>query len=230
MACYIGALSMKSGMVIVINGASCAGKSTLATAIQNCAREPFIIVSLDQFRDSMPDRFRGLNSPERTAGAEGLNIVPIPHDGRMLTDIQFGTFGKSVLRGMRRAIRAMANEQLNVIVDDLIVNESFRDDYLQALKNLNVLFVGVHCSTKELVRREQMREGRFPGTAETTLAKVHSHMLYDIEVDTTHKLPLELAQRVLKCISKPSLPSAFDRMLTSKTESNEQIYKHDHDQ
>lgn len=203
---------MKSGLVIVLNGASCAGKTTLARAIQDRAREPYIIVSLDQFRDSLPNRFRGLNSPQGTPGADGLNVVPFRQDGKILTDIRFGDYGKSVLRGMRRAIGALASEQLNVLVDDLILYRSFRDDYLKALQGFNVVFVGVHCSTEEMIRREKLREGRFPGTAESTLARVHSHMLYDVEVDTTQSPPSELADVVLKHVAKPNSMSALERM------------------
>lgn len=210
---------MNSGLVIVINGASCAGKTSLARALQDCAVEPFIVVSLDQFRDSLPSRYRGLNSPQGTSGAEGLNIVPITHDGRVLTDIQFGLYGQSVLRGMRKTIATLAAEGLNVIVDDLILSSSFRDDYLQALRGLSVVFVGVHCNTEEMNRRERMREGRFPGTAESTLAKVHLHMLYDVEVDATTKSPTELAEEVLKCTSKPASPNALERMWSLKARS-----------
>ena len=213
---------MSSGSIIVINGASCAGKTTLARAIQDIATDPYIIVSLDQFRDSLPSRFRGLNSPQGTAGAEGLNIVPIELDGRILTDIQFGSFGQSVLRGMRRTIATLANLELNVIVDDVILHSSFRDDYVQALNGLKVIFVGVHCSTEEMNRRERVREGRFPGTAESTLAKVHHHMIYDVEVDATDNPPMDLAREVLKYTHRPDSPNALERMLDLKRISIEQ--------
>lgn len=221
MADQIDLGSMNYGSIIVINGASCAGKTTLARAIQDLSTEPYIILSLDQFRDSLPSRFRGLNSPQGTSGAEGLNIVPITQDGRVLTDIQFGPYGQSVLRGMRRTIATLAAEGLNVIVDDVILSSSFRDDYLQALRGLSVVFVGVHCNTEEMNRRERTREGRFPGTAESTLAKVHLHMLYDVEVDATYKSPTELAHEVLKCTSRPASPNALERMWSLKARSFE---------
>lgn len=212
--------SMNSGLVIIINGASCAGKTTLARALQDLANEPYIIVSLDQFRDSLPSRYRGLNSPRGTTGADGLNIVPIPSNGKVLTDVQFGSYGESVLHGMRRAIRALAEEDLNVIVDDLLLLSSFRDDYLQTLNGLSVVFVGVHCSIEEMNRRERVREGRFPGTAESTLAKVHSHMIYDVEVDTTHASPTELAQEVLNYTSQPNSPNALEQMQRRTADSS----------
>ena len=47
--------------VILLNGCSSAGKTTLV-ALQNQLKEPYQHVGLDQFRDGMPGRVRGLNS------------------------------------------------------------------------------------------------------------------------------------------------------------------------
>jgi chloramphenicol 3-O phosphotransferase len=122
---------------------------------------------------------------------------------------------------MRRTIATLANVALNVIVDDVVLHSSFRDDYLRVLNGLNVLFVGVHCSLDEMNRRERMREGRFPGTAESTLAKVHQHMLYDVEVDATYKSPTELAHKVLRYSSRTESPNALERMQSLNANSIE---------
>ena len=188
---------MANGKVIVLNGASCTGKTTLARAIQRVASEPYLIISLDQFRDAMPDRYRGLNAPAGTTGAEGLNIVPVEQEDELRTSIRFGDYGETVLKAMRRSALACVQEGLNVIMDDVINRPSFGSDYVSVFKDLDVLFVSVTCDREEMVRREQARAGRFPGTALTTLSEVHQHMTYDIEVDTTNASPDQLAQTVL---------------------------------
>ncbi len=203
---------MNPAFVIVINGASCAGKTTLAKAIQDCSPEPCLIVSLDQFRDSLPDRYRGMNSPMGTTGSQGLNIVPTELNGTRATEIRFGDYGLATLQGMRSAIASMAREGLNVVVDDLLIHPNHRDGYLHALKDFQTIFVGVHCNIEEMERREADREGRFPGTAKTTLQQVHSGMKYDIEVDTSKDTPHELAERVLSVLNQPKLQRAIDSM------------------
>lgn len=206
---------MKPAFVIVINGASCAGKTTLAKAIQNCSSEPCLIVSLDQFRDSLPDRYRGMNSPDGTPGSLGLNIVPTQLNGTRATDIRFGKYGLAMLRGMRRAVSSLAHEGLNVVVDDLLIHPNHRDGYVDVLKGFRTILVGVHCNLEEMERREGQREGRFPGTARTTLQQVHSGMRYDIEVDTSKATPHELAERVLKVLNQSKLQRAIDFIATS---------------
>lgn len=203
---------MNPPFVIVVNGASCAGKTTLAKAIQDCSTDPCLIVSLDQFRDSLPDRYRGMNSPRGSPGSEGLNIVPTNLSNFRATEIRFGEYGLAVLRGMRRAVASLALEGLNVVVDDLLIHPAHRVGYLETLKDFRTIFVGVYCSLDEMERREAAREGRFPGTAQSTLLKVHSRMEYDVKVDTSRASPRELAKTVLEVLNQPKFPRAIDSM------------------
>ena len=68
---------MTPGRIVLLNGASSAGKTTLARAFQDQRQEPWFHLALDQFRDGMPPAYRGLNSPEGCPGARGLNVVPV---------------------------------------------------------------------------------------------------------------------------------------------------------
>ncbi|MEC7138496.1 MAG: hypothetical protein VXW50_05500, partial [Pseudomonadota bacterium] len=55
--------------VILLNGCSSAGKTTLALKLQQLLSEPYQHVALDQFRDGMPGQVRGFNSPAGDSGA-----------------------------------------------------------------------------------------------------------------------------------------------------------------
>ena len=201
---------MGIGKIILLNGSSSAGKTTIAHMLQQLYDEPYQHIALDQFRDGLPARFRGLNSPTATPGARGLNIVPIDLEGDRVTDVQFGDVGKQMLRGMRRGIAAFARAGNNVIVDDLMFERSFLLDYLDALTGLEVTFVGVRCELDVVNAREAVRPGRFPGTATSHFHRVHEHCTYDIEVDTTASTPRECAERVIDAAKKK--PTAFDTM------------------
>lgn len=143
-------------------------------------------MALDQFRDGLPDRYRGLNSPAHTPGGQGMNVVPRDLQGERVTAIEFGVHGEQMLRGMRRAVAAFAGQGNNVIVDDLLFKPEYLYDYAVALKDYQVWAVGVHCSLERVNQREAQRPGRFPGTATSHFEAVHGHGLeYDVEVDTT---------------------------------------------
>ncbi len=68
---------MGAGRIIFLNGCSSAGKTTLAIMLQQLLEEPYQHIALDQFRDGMPGKYRGLNSPSGTPGNLGLNVVPM---------------------------------------------------------------------------------------------------------------------------------------------------------
>ena len=202
---------MTTGSIIFLNGTSSAGKTTLAHALQERFTLPWQHVALDQFRDGLPNRYRGLNAPEGTTGQRGLNVVPVTHCRRPRTEVRFGEDGKRLLRGMRRAIAAIAEAGNNVIIDDIILEDEFLSDYLEALDGLTVYFVGVRCDLDVIADREGQRPGRFPGTAESHFVQCHAHGEYDVEVDTANQSPAECAQQVIDRVDQGQ-PLAFDRL------------------
>ncbi|XOV88530.1 MAG: chloramphenicol phosphotransferase CPT family protein [Pseudomonadota bacterium] len=199
---------MVTGKIIFLNGTSSAGKTTLAHALQEVLAEPYLHMALDQFRDGMPARFRGLNSPAGTDGDRGLNVIPVTDVDRPYTLVRFGETGQRILRGMRRAIAALVREGNNVIIDDIILEPSFLEDYLAVFAGLSVYFVGVMCPVAVIGERERSRPGRFPGTARGHLDVCHAHGIYDIEVDTSAASPAECASLVARHI-RDQPPVAF---------------------
>lgn len=200
---------MQRGRIILLNGSSSAGKTTLARAIQLQRSEPWFHLALDQFRDGMPPAYRGLNSPPGEPGARGLNVVPGEKDGRPVTHIEFGDVGRAMLHGMHRAVAAFADAGNNVIVDDLILNPGTLDDYLQTLECHWVLFVGVRAPLAVVNAREAERPGRFPGTATSHFDSVHAHGAYDLEVDTSQASPDHCAAQVCALLETAARPRAF---------------------
>ncbi len=203
---------MAKGSIIFLNGSSSSGKTTLALALQAILPEPFMHVALDQFRDGMPAAYRGLNSPPGTSGHAGLNVVPMHRDGVSFTDIQFGPMGLTMLKGMRRAIAALAESGNNVIIDDLLMRPEGLTDYRLVMQSFDVLFVGVCCPLAEINRREAVRPGRFPGTALGHFEVVHAHGVYDVEVDTERQSPSECALAVLQSWQDRDHPAAFEKL------------------
>jgi chloramphenicol 3-O phosphotransferase len=203
---------MATGRIILLNGSSSAGKTTLAITLQQLLPDPWHHIALDQFRDGLGGRYRGLNSPPGTPGARGLNVVPVALGNERVTEVQFGDLGKQVLRGMRRAIAAFAREGNNVIIDDLMFEKEFLHDYLEALDGFDVLFVGVRCPIDVVNAREAKRPGRFPGTATSHFDRVHKHCVYDIEVDTGTAKPRECAQLIIARLDAKQPRDAFDRL------------------
>jgi chloramphenicol 3-O phosphotransferase len=197
--------------VILLNGCSSAGKTTLAVALQNQLKEPYQHVALDQFRDGMPGRVRGLNSPAGDPGASGLNVVPGKLNGEWVTHIQFGDYGERVLAAMRRTVASLTELGCNVIVDDLLFERAYLDDYVQVLDPNKTWFIGVKCSLDVVHQREALRPGRFPGTAVSHYEQVHAHgAAYDLEVDTSDAKATDLSYAIITRLQRP--PKAFQAL------------------
>jgi chloramphenicol 3-O phosphotransferase len=207
---------MTSGTTIFLNGTSSAGKTSLAHALQEVMAEPYVHVALDQFRDGLPDKFRGLNSPPGSSGFEGLNVVPVTDADKPFTAIRFGKAGQQMLKGMRRAMAAMVRESNNIIIDDILLEPEFLQDYIEVFTDLKVFFVGVRCPLSVINAREKERPGRFPGTAYGHYHSCHAHGPYDVEVDTSKGTPRECALQV-KAFMERKTPTAFQDLLASAT-------------
>lgn len=206
---------MQAGSIIFLNGTSSSGKTTLAHQLQEVLPDAWLHIALDQFRDGLPPRFRGLNASEGSDGHLGLNVVPIGAGDEAYTKICFGEVGKKMLRGMRRAIAVMAEAGNNVIIDDVLLEPEFLEDYLNVFKHLRVFFIGVKCPKSEVSRRESIRPGRFPGTATGHYEICHQHNCYDLEVDTSMMSPEKCAIDVAEHVSSKE-PRAFPVLIENQ--------------
>ena len=192
-----------SGKVVLLNGCSSAGKTTLAQAFQQISSEPFQHLSLDQFRDGLPMSYRGLNSPYGDPGHLGLNVVPKQVDGQTLTYIEFGSHGEAVLGAMRQCVAIFSQQNLNVIVDDILLKSAYLEDYANLLDLHNTWVIKVDCDLDTLTKRENSRPGRFPGTAEAQLRTIHGYgLFYDLEIDTSAMTTYEGAQTLVERMHK----------------------------
>ena len=197
--------------VIFLNGTSSAGKTTLAKHLQMALPDCWQHMALDQYRDGLPDKYRGLNAPSDTLGALGLNVVPVTNDEAAYTQVVFGEAGLNMLKGMRRAMRSMVDAGVNIIIDDIILDPNFLTDYLRVFAGVEVLFVGVRCDLATIDARQQQRPGRFPGTAYGHYLSCHAHAIYDVEVDTGRNSPEDCADTVIDALRQGST-SAFAQL------------------
>lgn len=177
--------------IILLNGISSAGKTSISQVLQRTLNEPYLQVSIDAFEDMLPGRYQ-----------EG---------GPFAWEELF----PKLLAGFHRSISALAGAGSNLIVDHVMVYRegwaSTLADCMTALAPFAVYFVGVRCSLEEAKRREQARGDRFIGTAERQFPRVHRLNLYDVEVDTTRTSPEVCAEQIRAFVSSHD-PTAFARL------------------
>lgn len=151
------------GKIILLNGPSSAGKSTLARLLQQKLPIPFWHFSFDHLRDS--------------------NALPMAriHSG----EIDWSAMRPAVFDGFHRCLPVLAEAGNNLIVDHIVESEKWMSDLVRLLAGFDVFFVGIHCPLSELERRERERGNRRVGEARMDYQVVHGFTEYDLEIDST---------------------------------------------
>ncbi|WNV88554.1 phosphotransferase-like protein [Umezawaea sp. Da 62-37] len=179
----------RKGRVVFLNGVSSSGKTSIAEQLLRVLDTPYFHLGVDVVN--------GLRAKERT-----LELGPAE-----LADVL-----RRTRAGFHRVVAGMAQAGNDVVVDHLLSEPWRLVDCLAVLEGLDVVFVGVHCPVDELRRREIARGDREPGQAESQLALVHAHGLYDVECDTGVESPLDCALRIKAFLAEPVRERAFDRL------------------
>lgn len=178
------------GKIIIINGPSSSGKTTLALALQRQLDSPFIRFSFDLFLD---------------------------HKAFPMEQIRSGKFSwdlmrPSVFRGIQQCLPALATAGNNLIFDHIIETKAWLYDLISSISEFDVFFVGLHCSLPELERREIERGNRRKGEARQDFQTVHSITSYDLELNSEKPLE-ETVTLLIQAWKERERPSALDKMI-----------------
>ncbi|WP_309571196.1 phosphotransferase-like protein [Deinococcus sp.] len=163
------------GALIVINGASSAGKSTLAHALRDALPAPFLHFSLDFFMF-------------------GDQVLPRTANGRLR---DWKLIRPQVFSGFNRCLPALLAAGNNLVVDYIIETPQMWQELSTVLTGLDVYLVGLHCPVEELERRERARGDRGVGDARRDVLTVHTFTPYDLELSCTDALA-DNVQRVIR--------------------------------
>jgi len=181
----------------MLNGTSCAGKSTLAVALQDMlteAGECWLVMSQDDFFSRIPRAFLRYGTMHVGSFADqGVSLAMV---GGVLSR-RVGEVGERLLDAYRAAIAATARAGVNVIVDEVLVDESDWQSWLRHLDGLDVHWVGVRAALEVVEQRERERPDRFNGTARAEFDQVHRYASYRTEVDTGVLDPSAAARAVV---------------------------------
>jgi chloramphenicol 3-O phosphotransferase len=190
-----GNTKVQPGQIILLNGTSSAGKSTLAKQLQEILPQPYLHTGIDHFLAATPwSRLFVYSDSTSQTEAEGW-FLPF-RDGVLVSAPQLGPVAYQWLDGMYASFATLAAKGVNLIVDDVIYDPQVFRSAVTHLADLPVLFVGLHCPVAEAMRREHERGDRAPGGAAIFHELVHRHGCYDLEIDTAQASPTECSEQI----------------------------------
>jgi chloramphenicol 3-O phosphotransferase len=166
--------------VIVLNGGSSSGKSSIVRSLQAVLPDPWLAVAVDAFVEMLP--------PMLTESGAGFDVGA---DGTVSVGPVFRGLEAAWMEGFAAMVRAGAR----ILVDDVFLGgETSQHRWQKALTGLDVLWVGVRCEGVVAAQREVVRGDRAHGMAASQAEVVHQGVGYDLEVDTTHTDPVDCAR------------------------------------
>jgi chloramphenicol 3-O phosphotransferase len=179
------------GKIIIINGPSSSGKTTLAFAVQKQIDLPFLRFSFDLFLDN-----KSLPREQIRSGA-----------------FSWETMKPAVISGIQQCVPALAMAGNNVIFDHIIETKSLLDHLIRSVSTLDVFFVGL-LFLPELERRDFRGNRRVGERVQTeTVHKITSY--YDLELDSEDTVE-DNAKTLIDAWKKRQRPGALEKMIRER--------------
>ena len=164
------------GRVILLNGASSAGKSTLARTLHRLMEEDSMIFSMDDYLAMSRGRHENALDAVRETG------LPF-------------------IESFHAAIAEAARKGALVIVDHVIgESRAWVQDLLNRLSGIPRALIKVDCREDILLERERNRTDRTPDPAhaERQYGCIHQNFPHDFSIDTSEATPRECAQKLME--------------------------------
>jgi len=184
---------METGSILILNGTSSAGKSTLLKALQATLPEIYLDAGLDKFIFMLPRPY--LNQPSLWA--------------EVMEPTRSGPVGLRLISGMHRAIAGLARSGNFVVADHVLIDPRWLADAAATFAPLRAYLIGVHCPLEVVEQREKDRGDRTLGQAGAQFHLVHAHGCYDFSVNTAEASPEECARQIEQFLAANPEPRAF---------------------
>jgi len=182
--------------LLLLNGASSAGKTVLCKKLQEVLQEPYIHLEEDRF------------------------VFNTYHPRFLAGELAPEIFNKTMV-GYYRSLRAFLSAEHNVLADTGFYTPQLLNQCIWELKNETAWLIGVHCSIEELERREKARGDREIGLAREQQATIHNSVIYDIEVDTSElsveECALTIKSKIRELESPKAMIALWERMKNNNT-------------
>lgn len=196
--------SSPPGTIIILNGTSSSGKSSVVKALQALMEAPFLEAGLDKFLWMLPSRY----------------LAPPLWDEVLGRATDAGPVGQRLVSSMHQAIAALSRSGNHVVAEHVLVDPRWLKECAALLHSLPAYLAGVHCPLPVLEQREKERRDRTLGQARKQFALVHAHAVYDVEVDTAQMSALQCAERIRERVQDGAPPMALQALYTRFQERN----------
>lgn len=197
-------------MIIIINGAPSAGKTSIIKEIQKLYDKPLLHTGVDHFWEMIPDQYKEFGEK---ADAGYSFVQTVDDDNSPVIQVKSGALSQEIDHTIAQVVKCLADCGHAVAIDEILWEGRTLHDYAHAFKNHTVYFIGIVCDLKKLEKREKLRGDRLIGLARGLINFVHLHKdYYDLTIDSTNCDAATCAQNILDFISNTPHPQGFKKL------------------
>lgn len=196
--CFDFKSTQPTGTVIILNGPSASGKSSIQKEFQFLMMPNlWIKLGIDTLFDKpMPDITLENISFFQSQNSIRWITMTNDQDNNPVMTLFTGEQGDKVAYGMNSAIAAYAQQGCNIIVDYIAYKKEWIDDLHRKLKGIKTMYVKINIPLSTLEEREITRATSPKGHARSHYNTVHWNIKYDLEVDSHNDSAITIAQQI----------------------------------
>ncbi|PYE54040.1 phosphotransferase-like protein [Deinococcus yavapaiensis] len=201
------AASIAPGRLIVVNGTSSTGKSSLCNALQDLLEEPYLQLGYDRAWMTLPTRYFPFQANEREGAWYDLD----PNDSTIAVGFGLGWVGRQAVSGLHHMVAALVASGSNVIVDVLFFEPAMFEEAMRLWSPYRPLLVNLkpplEVSLRWEAERAETQAGRPKGLARLDREAIYAHPGFDLELDSSLGTPKDIARRVIAKLHETSVPN-----------------------
>jgi len=193
-------------MIILLNGTSSAGKTTVARVLQE--KHPGVLLLYGV--DTMVQTVFPAKCDFPPFDEQAIKLIISEVDGRPQAKLEVSSYMYPVYEAAIRFYKMLSEQGYNLIVDEVLFDANRVTPYFEILAGETVYFIAVKPEKEVVVRREKARGDRISGLAEGLYDEVYNPLFtYDLILDTGKLTPNESAELILARMDRNESPRGF---------------------
>ena len=203
---------MARGRLIVLNGTSSSGKTSIARALQARWPTPLLYLALDTVIGMMPFQYTG----NGTLAKDGYSLEETEEDGKRVVKYSVGPHGKFLNAELARLASTLCSAEYDVILDHVITDDETMIALAECTVGHSAYLIAVRCDGRVTEARERSRGDRLIGLAAGQTDSVHDGLRpYDLSVDSSQSAPDELAEAIIRHV-EGALPTGLRQIASGR--------------
>lgn len=201
--------------LIVLNGTSSSGKTSIARVLQARWPTPLLYLALDTAIGMMPSAYIGNGAH----AIDGYRLDTGDQHGKPFATYSIGRHAIFLNNNLASTAASLCSAGYDVVLDHIITDDITMIGLAERVDCHSAFLIGVCCDREVAEMREELRGDRSIGLVAGQATSVHSGLRpYDSTVDSSLSSPVELAEAISVFVNGAS-PTGFSQIMAAHRRS-----------